>query len=166
MTYSVFLSYSEKNDKLVSKVYEILKQIRGVELFKFNINLKYGENWDNTIFNVKIPTCDAFIPFLTKEAVNSPAVIEEINHALSFPNKMIIPIVTEDVKINPDHPLYKIWHIKMSDPNKMINKLYWRINELNNQKIQDENKKKAILVMGGIFTFLCIAATFSSEEDK
>ena len=99
----IFISYSTKIDDISQFAKELktnLKPERGVvEVFVCQDpgDIPAGTVWDNFIAT-KVKDCDAFIPIITQEYLDSTPCHQEIGDAHSIHKKDIFPILFKDRK--------------------------------------------------------------------
>lgn len=101
----VFISYSSKDIKAVRKLSEFI-ETTGQKCWYSDRNLDKGkENWMQMLM-VALADCEKVLLYLTKNAIDSGEVLNEISNA-STKGKNIIPLIAEDVEI-PDAIIYLI----------------------------------------------------------
>jgi len=101
---SVFISHATRNDSRVEELRRHLELLE-VQVWADHQNLTAGQFLAKEIRS-KIEACDAFVAFLTQDAMNSAWVQEEIKHALKS-KKTVIALLTPEVKIPALKPLFR-----------------------------------------------------------
>jgi hypothetical protein len=98
-----FLSYASADRREVLKRAQIL-QAAGVSFFQDTLKLDPGVRWEKAIYK-NIDTCDLFLLFWSKAALESEWVIKEAEYALKrqgigdVPD--IVPVILEDPPLPP-----------------------------------------------------------------
>ena len=87
---NVFISYADE-DKQLGEYIKCLFEKNNATAFLSHISLILGEDWKENILE-NLREADLFLVILTKNSVNSVAVMHEIGGALAS-NKKIIPVV-------------------------------------------------------------------------
>ena len=105
----IFISYSTKIDKVSQFAKELKTKLNhepGVaEVFICEEDIPIGEVWDVYIAR-KVKDCDAFIPIITQEYLDSPSCHKEILDASYTYKKPIFSILIGDCKLEYENGKY------------------------------------------------------------
>lgn len=77
----VFLSHSSKNKAFIERLHSDLQKCR-IDPWLYSEEIKHGDRWLDVIFEEGIPTCDAFLVYLTEASIESNMVKKEIDAAI------------------------------------------------------------------------------------
>lgn len=109
-----FISYSEVNKKIASKIKELLKTDFDIDSFLAHEDVTISQDWRQRIID-ELKLRSIFIPILSNEFKRSDWTSQEIGFAFSNQNTLIIPISLDGTvsygliqhiqskKINPDY---------------------------------------------------------------
>lgn len=86
----IFVSHSSKNESFIKKLKDYFPERDYLIWVSFD-NIRPGENFDDAIIK-NLKDCDCIIFILTKEALKSDYVNQEIGYALAF-EKEIVPVI-------------------------------------------------------------------------
>lgn len=99
----IFVSYCSKDIELVKNICRELKS-NGFSYWVAHENTDFGEQYAATIIS-QISEAKIFLVFVSKASNMSTHVINEINSAV-MRDKMIIPVIVDDVKLSPAMEYY------------------------------------------------------------
>ena len=106
-SYSCFISYSSKDDEFAQRLYADL-QTKNVRCYKFDRDAKWGEPvWGE--IDTAIRHYDKLVVICSKDSLQSPAVIREIERALQKEDRehknVLFPVRIDDYLFDEwDHP--------------------------------------------------------------
>lgn len=125
----IFISYSSKDIELVKKICETLKQ-KNFSYWVAHENDNFGDHYAATIIS-QINEAKIFLVFVSKVSNLSTHVINEINSAV-MRDKMIIPVILDDVKLSPamEYYLASNHYLIYSPSDDFTNQLTHRISSL------------------------------------
>lgn len=125
----IFISYSSKDIELVKIMCEVLKK-NEFSYWVAHENHNFGEHYAATIIT-QINDAKIFLVFVSKSSNLSTHVINEINSAV-MRDKMIIPVILDDVKLSPAMEYYLASnHYLIYSPNdSFVQQLVNRISNL------------------------------------
>lgn len=91
----IFVSYSHKNTSEVCKLLRLMKDNHF--RFWYDEGITSGSEWDDVLYE-RITNCTQFVCFLTKDAVRSGHVKNEIHIAIKY-GRRILPVFLDDVEL-------------------------------------------------------------------
>jgi hypothetical protein len=94
----VFLSHSKKDRVFIKRLDDDLRKSQ-IDTWLDEYEIRHGKSWQDSVFELGLPTCDAIIVYLTESSISSPIVKKEMDvgllQKLSDNNIAFLPYVSE-----------------------------------------------------------------------
>lgn len=152
MAYKVFISHSTRDQGLVVALANVLSKF-GTEPFVAEWYLSPGEKLEEKVFS-RIEASDCVLVLLTRNGVRSDWVQQEVGHAMGS-HKLLIPLVEKGTSPADLAALHDREYIEY-DAREPKEALVKAATYVVRQKLQKQEREKALLVAGGITAFLLL----------